>query len=287
MAYTTRTTRFRFWLWLINFIGVFVPRRLRADWRQEWEAELRSREILLSEWDKLDWRNKLDLLRRSLGAFRDALLLQPKSLEDEMFQDLRYGVRMLLKSPNITLTVVLTLALGIGANAALFSVVNGVLLNPLPFPQPEQLVTLHQSKPNFETGAMPYPNFRDLRRENRTFSAMAISRPTGFSLTGAGEAERVNAQFVTADFFTVLGVKPQLGRTFATGEDERAAGPVALISADLWQRKFSSSPDALGKSLTLDDKSYTILGVIPASFTLRRADVYVPIGQWNAPALQN
>src|SRR4030095_5259477 len=84
-------------LWLIKFIGVLVPRRLRADWRQEWEAELRSREALLAEWDRLDWRNKLDLLRRSLGAFWDALLLQPRRLEDEMFQDLRFGLRMLLK----------------------------------------------------------------------------------------------------------------------------------------------------------------------------------------------
>ncbi|HKQ76025.1 MAG TPA: ABC transporter permease [Blastocatellia bacterium] len=209
-----------------------------------------------------------------------------------MFQDLRFGVRMLLKKPGFTAVVVLTLALGIGANAALFSVVNGVLLNPLPFPEPEQLVTLHQSKPNFDTGAMPYPNFRDLQRENRTFSAMAISRPTGFSLTGAGEAERVNAQFVTADFFTVLGIKPQLGRNFAPGEDERGASPIVLIGADLWQRKFGSAPDVLGKSLALDDRSYTIVGVLPASFNLRvslflPADVYAPIGQWNNPALEN
>ena len=277
---------------LIQFIGLIVPQRLRADWRQEWEAELRYRETLLAEWDKLDWRNKLDLLRRSLGAFWDALLLQQRRLEDEMFQDLRFGVRMLLKNLGFTAVVVLTLALGIGANAALFSVVNGVLLNPLPFPQPEQLVTLHQSKPNFETGAMPYPNFRDLRRENRTFSAMAISRPTGFSLTGAGEAERVNAQFVTADFFTVLGVKPQLGRNFAPGEDERGAAPIVIIGADLWQRKFGSAPDMLGKSLALDDRSYTIVGVLPANFNLRvtlfrPADVYAPIGQWNNPALEN
>jgi len=271
---------------------VIVPRRLRADWRQEWEAELRYREDLLAEWDNLNWRTKLDLLWRSLGAFRDALLLQPRRLEDEMFQDLRFGVRMLLKNPGFTAVVVLTLALGIGANAALFSVVNGVLLNPLPFPQPEQLVTLHQSKPNFETGAMPYPNFRDLQRENRTFAAMAISRGAGFILTGAGEAERVSAQHVTADFFTVLGVMPQLGRNFAPGEDQSGAAPIVLISAELWQRKFGSAPDALGRSLTLDDRSYTIVGVLPASFNLRvslfrPADAYVPIGQWNNPALEN
>ncbi|MCG3161658.1 MAG: hypothetical protein JMDDDDMK_02855 [Acidobacteria bacterium] len=275
-------------IWFINFIGLIVPRRLRADWRQEWEAELRHREALLADWDKLNWRNKLDLLRRSASAFWDALWLQPKRLEDEMFQDLRFGARMLLKNPGFTAMIVLTLALGIGANAALFSVVNGVLLNPLPYPQPEQLITLHQSKPNFATGAIPYPNFRDWQRENQTFAAMAISRGASFSLIGAGEAEQVDGRWVSASLFSALGVRPQLGRDFAPSEDERGAGPVVIISADLWRRKFGSAPDALGKSLTLDDKSYTIVGVLPASFNLYRGtDVYAPIGQWNNPALQN
>src|SRR5262245_21876442 len=175
--------------WLIRVIGVIVPRRLRADWRQEWEAELHYREMMLAQWHLLDGHNKLDLLRRSLGAFWDALALQPQRLEDDMVQDLRYGLRMLVKTPGLTVVLVLTLALGIGANAALFSIVNGVLLNPLPYPQPEQLVTLHQSKPNFDAGAIPYPNFQYWQKENQTFDAMAISRSSGFTLLGTGEAE--------------------------------------------------------------------------------------------------
>ena len=288
MANATNTTRFRFWLWLIALVGIIVPRRLRADWRQEWESELQYRETMLTEWDRLDWKTKLDLLWRSTSAFWDALWLQPKRLEDEMFQDLRYGARMLMKNPGFTAVIVLTLALGIGANAALFSVVNGVLLNPLPYPQPDQLITLHQSKPNFATGAIPYPNFLDWKKENQTFSAMALSRGSSFSLLGTGEPEQVQGRRITAEFFSVLGVQPALGRNFAPGEDERGAGPVVLISAELWQRKFNSSPDAIGKILTLDDKSYAIIGVLPASFNMYRGtDVYVPMGQWNNPGLQN
>jgi predicted permease len=205
---------------------------------------------------------------------------------ETLFQDLRYGLRMLVKSPGFTGVAVLTLALGIGANTALFSVINGVLLSPLPFPQPEQLVTLHENKPNFEGGSVSYANFRDWRKDNRTFSSLALARTYAFSLTGAGEAEQVGAEFISSDFFSVLGVKPQIGRTFAEDEERVGAAPVALISAGLWQRKFSSAPDILGKNITLDGRDYTIVGVMPASFRLlipgfSESQVYAPIGQWS------
>ena len=209
-------------------------------------------------------------------------------LVETLRQDLRYGVRVLLKNPAFAAVVVVTLALGIGANAALFSVVNGVLLNPLPFPQPEQLVSLHQSRPNAPAGSITYPNFRDWQKENQTFSAMAISRSFSANLIGTGEAEQVAGRRVSANLFSVLGVKPALGRDFAPGEDEPGVAPLVMISAGLWQRKLNAAPDVLGKSLTVDDKSYTIVGVLPASFNLYRgADVYVPLGQWGNPGLQN
>ena len=209
---------------------------------------------------------------------------------ETLIQDLRYGLRVLARSRGFTAVAVATLALGIGANTALFSVINGVLLSPLPFPQPDQLVTLHENKPNFEGGSVSYPNFHDWQKDNHVFSSVGLARPSQFILTGVGEAEQVSGEFVSSDFFTVLAVKPVVGRIFAEDEERVGAGPVALISAGLWRRKFSSAPDILGKNITLDARDYTIVGVIPADFHLdipgfRESQVYTPIGQWSNPLL--
>jgi putative ABC transport system permease protein len=207
---------------------------------------------------------------------------------DTLLKDIRFGIRSLLRQPGFTAIAVMTLALGIGINVALFTVVNGVLLNPLHFPQSEQLVTFDQSKPNFETGAIPYPNFLDLRKDNQTFSAMTILRATSFSLIGTGEAERVNGRYVSADFCSVFGIQPILGHGFATGDDEPGAAATILISNALWQRKFGSAPDIVSRAVTLDGRSFSVAGVLQADFTLfQNADVFVPIGQWTNPALQS
>src|SRR5262245_36853389 len=188
-------------LWLIAFIGVIVPSRLRADWRQEWEAELRYRERLLAEWDRLDWRNKFDLLRRSVGAFRDALLLQPRRLEDEMFQDLRFGVRILLKRPGFTLIAVITLALSIGANTVIFSGVYAMLFQPLPYPNSERLAVVSQvGRQEVEFG-VSYPDFTAWKERNAAFERMAASRGINVNLTSGDEVERVAGALVSAEFF--------------------------------------------------------------------------------------
>jgi len=210
-----------------------------------------------------------------------------------LLQDIRYGVRMLRKSPGFAAVAMITLALGIGANTAIFSVVNGVLLNPLPYPQPEQLAALYQRTSHFTEASIPYPNFLDWQRENRSFSALAAYRHEDFNLTGLGEPQRLQGEMVSASFFPLFGVKPVVGRTFITSEDLLGGAPVALISENLWKQKFGSSPDVVGKSLDLNDTLYTIVGVIPATFHYRNTnfgedkDVFVPLGQWNDPLFRD
>jgi predicted permease len=204
--------------------------------------------------------------------------------------DLRYALRMLRHNPGFTATAVIVLALGIGANTALFSIVNGVLLRPLPYPQPEQLVTLRESKPNFATGSISLPHFLDWQKDNRTFASLAAMRGgRSLILTGLGNAEQLNCVMLTGGFFEQLGVNPVIGRTFTQDEARIGVAPTVLLAARFWKRKLASDPTVLGKTLTLDGKAYTIIGVIPADFdllgTFRNIDIYIPIGQWGNPIL--
>jgi putative ABC transport system permease protein len=265
MADEMQTTRFRFWLWLIRVIGVFVPSRLRADWRQEWEAELRSRELLLADWDKLDWRNKLDLLRRSAGAFRDAMLLQPKRLEDEMFQDLRFGARMLLKQPLFTLVAVLSLALGIGGNTAIFSVVNALLLQSLPYPDSERIVLVwgHNRTEDNRRSRASFTDLADCRGFFEGVAAYMYWRP---ALSGDGEAERVSGMLISSEYFKVMQGRPLLGRVFTEKEDQPGNGLVVVLGHGLWQRRYGSDPDVVGRTIMLGGRNHTVIGVMPADF---------------------
>src|ERR1700689_2277991 len=207
-----------------------------------------------------------------------------------MMQDVKYAVRMLAKNPGFALIAILTLALGIGANTALFSVVNGVLLNPLPFANPSRLAAIHWKTPQFEQASLTYPNFLDWQRDNRTFEAMAAYREMDFSLTGYGDPQRLHGQQISAEFFPLLGIQPILGRMFRHEEDQVGAAPVALLGDGLWKSKFASAPDVIGKSLTLNDTAYTVIGVVTGRtpmFDPTVMDVYVPIGQWADPTFRD
>ena len=248
---------------------MIVPQRLRADWQQEWEAELHWRELQLAEWDKLNWLSKLDLMRRSVGAFWDAMLLQPKRWEDEMFQDLRYGARMLRKNPGFTLVAILTLGLGVGANTAVFSLVHKVLLAHLPVAEPERLVALTRSNLN-ESGTTGFQHlfFRELATERDIFDGV-VSRGGSERVTIGTEdgGEPAISELVSGNFFEVLGVKPHVGRLLASSDDVTpGAHPVVVLSYRFWQRRFGGDPSVVGTRLRLTGYPMTVIGVSPPGF---------------------
>jgi putative ABC transport system permease protein len=200
-----------------------------------------------------------------------------------LLQDIRYGIRMLAKNPGFAIVAVLTLALGIGANTAIFSVVQNVLLRPLPYNHPENLVQISNTYPGWGQLAISPGDFNDFRQQAREFSEMSayIQTAQGFNLTGEGQPERLQAAFATSNFFPILGIRPIAGRTFTSEEDKPASAPVLMISHRLWQAHFGSDPAVIGRALNLDGRGYTLAGVLPAGFQLVPwADLWLPAGQY-------
>jgi putative ABC transport system permease protein len=197
-----------------------------------------------------------------------------------LWQDLRYGVRMLLKNPGITLVVILALGLGIGANTAIFSVVNAVLLRPLPYDQADRLLFLNEASRVLDEMSISYPNFTDWRNQNQVFEKMGVYNRASYNLTGAGEAERIVTGQVSADLFSVLRVNAAMGRVFNNDEDKPGGEPVVVLSHGLWERRFGGQAGILNQPLTLNSKSYTVIGVMPKGFLYpSRVEMWVPVGQ--------
>ncbi len=198
-----------------------------------------------------------------------------------LFQDLRYGVRTLLKNPAFTTIAVIALALGIGANSAIFSVVNAVLLRPLPFDQPEQLVLVWEKRPALGRVRNPAsaPDFVDWRAQNQVFEDMAAFVGRGFNLTGGDEAERIDGAAVSPGMFRILRAQPRIGRAFQDDEDKPGQDSVVILSNGVWQRRFGADPDIAGKTVRLNDQSYTVVGVMPADFTFPNSstEVWLPL----------
>ncbi len=191
-----------------------------------------------------------------------------------MLTDLRYALRQLLKSPGFTIVAVLTLALGIGANTAIFSVVNAVLLKPLPFPAPQQLLAVgmtntNESNPRDQLGSLSYADYFDFRKQNRTLANLAIYREQKVAFNDANGAQSLVGVKCSGDFFDVLGTKPIMGRGFTRADEAAGGGPggyKVILSHDFWQRQFGGEKNALGRRIELDRRPYTVIGVMPAHF---------------------
>ncbi len=183
-----------------------------------------------------------------------------------MIQDLIYGLRWLRKNPGFTLMAVLMLAVGIGVNTAMFSVINAVLLNPLPYPEADRIVWMNESGKEIQNRQVSYPNFVDWRERNQSFEAMSTFRGWSVNITGADKAENLMGRIVTYDYFKVMRAAPMLGRDFTAEDDTPGAAPVALISYGFWQQRFAGDPNIVGKDILLDDTLHTVIGVLPESF---------------------
>ena len=199
----------------------------------------------------------------------------------DLVQDLRFAVRMLARNPAFTAVAVLALALGMGVNTAVFTVVNGVLLRPLPFPEPERLflISYNSERGPFNAGpALSDGHFLEFRRHLRLFEPIASFARYPVSLTGTGEPIRLSAATVTPDFLTVLRVNAAMGRTFLADEDQAGRNHVALLSDKLWRRRFGADPQVLGKTITLDGNAHTVIGIMPAGFTFPYdAELWTPL----------
>ena len=205
---------------------------------------------------------------------------------ETFWQDIRYGIRMLVKAPSISIVATIALALGIGANTAIFSVVNAVLLRPLPFANSEQLMNVWETDPTrgYVRGSASYPNFVDWREQNHVFEHMASYHTGDFILTGRGESTRLQGAIVNADLFPLLGVAPVIGRGFLPDEDKPGeSGRVVLLSQELFQRRFNSDPNVVNQSMVLDGKNYTIVGVMPSAFQFPIQNE--PVELWTTVAL--
>src|SRR5215472_2920560 len=216
--------------------------------------------------------------RRRNFILRKSTTLRPEELTmDTLLNDLRFGARMLARNPGFALVAVLMLAIGIGANSAIFSVVNGVLLAPLPYPHQEQLVMIAERAPQFGSMMVSYPNYLDWRTQKQRLEDIAVyNRFVKFNLTGGERAERLNGGLATANFFDVLGRQPVLGRGFLPEDWGPSTPAVAVLSDALWHNRFGGDSNVLGRTLMLDGETYSVVGVLPPDVTFAGVDVWVP-----------
>jgi putative ABC transport system permease protein len=261
-----------FWLRLIytRLHGLLRKNRIEQEMEDEMRFHLRMRTReniergMRSEEAEREARRRFGNVGRIKDLSRD---IKGGGFMEMLLQDLRYGARMLLKNPGFTIVASITLALGIGANTAIFSIVNAVLIRPLPYQEPDQLVMIDEIPPGGGQFAIAPGNFADWRDQSRSFVGMSAYRGGNLILTSdGGNAEQLRSQRISANFFDLLGIKPVLGRFFTSDEDKPDHNRVVIFSYSLWQRRFGGEPDIVGKMLTLDGNLYTVVGIMPANF---------------------
>src|SRR5262245_44820973 len=273
--------KFREWIW--RFGGLFNKQRKDRKLDDEIESHLQMhiednlRFGMTPEEARRQALFKLGSVESMKEVYRDQRGLPVLEI---LWRDVRYGARVLRKNPGFTAVAVLTLALGIGANTAVFSVINATLLRPFPYENPERLIILQQRNADGGLQDASYPNFADWRSQSTSFDSMAAQREgESFNFSGAGEPERLQGQIVSSNFFQTLGIRPYRGRDFVAEDDRPGAEPVTILSYGFWQRRFGSDESVLGKPITLNNQSFTVIGVTPANFQFgTAADVFVPIG---------
>jgi len=235
-------------------------------------------------WESLSRLGIRDGIARSLPKAIPELA-DKETLMENLVQDVRYGIRTLAKNPGFTVVAVLTLALGIGANTAIFSVVENLLLRPLPYPQPERLVKIANSYlPQIPKAGLSPGDYADWQRQNQSFSEMGAfaSNSQGFNLSSEGEPQRVEAGYADSGLFPMLGIQPATGRAFLPEENRPGSAPIVILGHRLWQGRYGGDPGVIGRSISLDNQRYTVVGVLPPGMQLMRsADLWMPLGQFD------
>ncbi len=278
--------------WICRFGGLFYKGRRDSEFADEIESHLQ----MCIEHNIRAGMGPEEARRQALLRFGGVELAKESYRDrrgvpalDTLLQDLRFGARMLRKNAAFTIVAVLTLALGIGANTAVFSVVQGVLLRPLPYKNPESLVAAWNTYlPTLPQIGLSGADLKNWRQQAKSFSEMAGYRfvGQGFNVTGEGEPDRLEAAYATSNLFPLLGVRPVAGRTFDAKEDNPASAPVVVISHRVWQSRFGSDPSVVGRTLNLDGKGYTLVGILPVDFHLVPwADLWLPVGQMDPEEL--
>jgi putative ABC transport system permease protein len=249
-------------------------------------AQIKDWQLLECELSRVEGSKLDQLTRRNNTAAKviESMRGRRSAMLDGILRDLRYGLRMLFKKKSFSIVVLITLALGIGANTAIFSAVYGVLLRPLPFSEPDRLLVITEKSAAGERMSVAYPNYKDWRDRAQSFKEMASYRPQTFNLTGLERAVRLRGRMVNWNFFQLLDVRPQLGRAFVEQDDQPGAAPTAIISNGIWKERFGGDPAVIGRTLTIDGDQFTLIGVLPPGFQfVRQDDLYVPLGVYLTP----